>query len=81
MLKEHLHQRILPLFSILTDTASNSPNWFNVRPSNTEPYLWFIAETSDAALLAKTERNEIVLDPFLRESERLWSDMCVVIHL
>ncbi|MDD2539195.1 MAG: phosphomannomutase/phosphoglucomutase [Bacteroidales bacterium] len=43
--------------------------WFNVRPSNTEPYLRFIAEASDAALLSeKLKEMRIVLDPFLRES-------------
>jgi phosphomannomutase len=32
--------------------------WFNVRPSNTEPYLRFIAEATDASLL-KTKIEEV----------------------
>jgi len=43
--------------------------WFNVRPSNTEPYLRFIAEASDAVLLGeKLNDMRIVLAPFMQES-------------
>jgi phosphomannomutase len=40
--------------------------WFNVRPSNTEPYLRFIAEASDAGLLEeKLSAMRRVLQPFI----------------
>ncbi len=40
--------------------------WFNVRPSNTEPYLRVICEANDADLLAeKRTQIERVLAPFL----------------
>jgi len=40
--------------------------WFNIRPSNTEPYLRLIVEASDEALLAqKTEKIKGVLKLFL----------------
>jgi phosphomannomutase len=43
--------------------------WFNVRPSNTEPYLRFIAEASDAAMLdEKLNDMRTVLAPFIQES-------------
>ena len=37
--------------------------WFNIRPSNTEPYLRFICEASDGALLeAKIKEAQQVLE-------------------
>lgn len=40
--------------------------WFNVRPSNTEPYLRFIAEASSADLLQeKLDAMRAVLAPYL----------------
>lgn len=40
--------------------------WFNVRPSNTEPYLRFIAEAEDALLLEEKLREmRKVLEPFI----------------
>ncbi len=40
--------------------------WFNVRPSNTEPYLRFIAEARGADLLQeKLQEMRNVLDPFI----------------
>ncbi|MDY0239171.1 MAG: hypothetical protein RBR31_01075, partial [Bacteroidales bacterium] len=43
--------------------------WFNVRPSNTEPYLRFIAEASDSVLLGeKLNDMRTVLAPFIHES-------------
>ena len=39
--------------------------WFNVRPSNTEPYLRLVAEARDQALLAeKLEALKKVLSGF-----------------
>ncbi len=44
--------------------------WFNIRPSNTEPYLRLIAEARDADSLAalKAELEE-VLSPFIEKQE------------
>ncbi|NLA15090.1 MAG: phosphomannomutase/phosphoglucomutase [Bacteroidales bacterium] len=40
--------------------------WFNVRPSNTEPYLRFIAEARGQDLLQeKLQEMRIIIDPFL----------------
>jgi phosphomannomutase len=40
--------------------------WFNVRPSNTEPYLRFIAEARGADLLQeKLQEMRNILDPFI----------------
>ena len=40
--------------------------WFNIRPSNTEPYLRFLAEAKDEELLQqKVEEVKRVLKPFL----------------
>jgi phosphomannomutase len=40
--------------------------WFNVRPSNTEPYLRFIAEASGQSLLeAKLDEMRKVLAPYI----------------
>lgn len=40
--------------------------WFNVRPSNTEPYLRFIAEARGAGLLQKKlQEMRNILDPFI----------------
>lgn len=40
--------------------------WFNIRPSNTEPYLRFLAEAKDEELLQqKVEEVKKVLNPFL----------------
>ena len=42
--------------------------WFNIRPSNTEPYLRFIAEADSAGLLKKKlEVLNDILKPFLDE--------------
>ena len=41
--------------------------WFNVRPSNTEPYLRFIAEASGQSLLeAKLDEMRKVLAPYIK---------------
>ncbi|HNW89481.1 MAG TPA: phosphomannomutase/phosphoglucomutase [Bacteroidales bacterium] len=40
--------------------------WFNVRPSNTEPYLRFLAEADDPELLSRiVEETHAVLKPFI----------------
>ncbi len=40
--------------------------WFNIRPSNTEPYLRFLAEAKSQNLLdKKTEQVKTLLKPFL----------------
>ena len=40
--------------------------WFNIRPSNTEPYLRFLAEAKSQSLLnKKTEQIKALLKPFL----------------
>lgn len=40
--------------------------WFNIRPSNTEPYLRFIAEADSEELLKmKLEALETIIQPFL----------------
>ncbi len=40
--------------------------WFNVRPSNTEPYLRLVIEAADAATLAARRRGaEAALQPFV----------------
>ena len=40
--------------------------WFNVRPSNTEPYLRFIAEAANGELLSeKLGEMRMVLKPYL----------------
>jgi phosphomannomutase len=43
--------------------------WFNVRPSNTEPYLRFLAEAGSAALLeSKTQQALRILAPYIEEN-------------
>jgi len=40
--------------------------WFNVRPSNTEPYLRFLAEADNSELLQRIiEETNIILKPFI----------------
>ena len=40
--------------------------WFNVRPSNTEPYLRLVVEAEDSGILReKTEQIENILEPFI----------------
>lgn len=40
--------------------------WFNVRPSNTEPFLRFLAEADDPELLSRiVEETHAVLKPFI----------------
>ena len=42
--------------------------WFNIRPSNTEPYLRFLAEAKTEALLdEKVKLVEAILQPFLQD--------------
>jgi phosphomannomutase len=44
--------------------------WFNVRPSNTEPYLRFLAEAKTLELLAqKTVQAMEILKPFISDEE------------
>ena len=40
--------------------------WFNIRPSNTEPYLRFIAEAENQELLdEKLKKTQLIIDQFL----------------
>ena len=42
--------------------------WFNIRPSNTEPYLRLLAEAKTEALLdEKVKLVEAILQPFLQD--------------
>ncbi|NTW26408.1 MAG: phosphomannomutase/phosphoglucomutase, partial [Lentimicrobium sp.] len=44
--------------------------WFNVRPSNTEPYLRFLAEAKTPALLAQKKTAALeILRPFIVEEK------------
>jgi phosphomannomutase len=39
--------------------------WFNIRPSNTEPYLRLIAEASDSEMLnSKIEELKTIIQKF-----------------
>ncbi|MEI6122860.1 MAG: phosphomannomutase/phosphoglucomutase [Bacteroidota bacterium] len=41
--------------------------WFNIRPSNTEPYLRFIAEADTESMLKEIlEKVNIILNPFIK---------------
>ncbi|HQJ40971.1 MAG TPA: phosphomannomutase/phosphoglucomutase, partial [Exilispira sp.] len=41
--------------------------WFNIRPSNTEPYLRLIVEARDKILLSqKLNEFSSILNPFLK---------------
>lgn len=43
--------------------------WFNVRPSNTEPYLRFIAEAKTAELIEAKKRKALeILKPYITDS-------------
>jgi phosphomannomutase len=44
--------------------------WFNVRPSNTEPYLRFLAEARSPELISEKKELALkVLAPFIVEGE------------
>ena len=42
--------------------------WFNIRPSNTEPYLRFLAEAKNEELLERKVRTiRQILEPFIQD--------------